>query len=99
MGKEKKVTNVKEILRERKKERQRLFTKKDSNNIMKKDYNPLNKDKGFYEREGLFMKETKDVILDELLEELNFIERIFFKMKFIKLYNKARINITNTIIK
>lgn len=77
----------------------KVFTKEIKNNIISKKYNPLNKDEGFYEREGLFMKETKDVVLDEVLEELNFIERVFFKKKFIKVYNKVRINIVNAMLK
>lgn len=66
-----------------------VFTKEDAKNIIRKKYNLLNKDEGFYEREGLFMKETKDIVLDEVIEELNFIERIFFKNKFIKVYKKG----------
>lgn len=66
--------------------RENLFTKSQTNNIISKKYNPLNKDEGFYEREGLFMRETRDVVLEEVLGELNFIERIFFKKKFIKVY-------------
>lgn len=31
----------------------------------------------------------KDVILDEVIKELNFIERIFFKKKFVKVYKKG----------
>ena len=62
----------------------KLFIKEKKNNIISDKYNPLN-----YEREGLFMKGTKDVVLDEIMEELNFIERIFFKNKFIKVYKKG----------
>ena len=69
------------------KESRKVFTNKKSNNIIKTIYNPLNKDyKSFYEREGLFMKETNDVILEDIIKELNFIERIFFKKKFIRIY-------------
>lgn len=68
---------------------EKVFTKEIKNNIINEKYNPLNKDESFYEREGLFMKKTKDVVLDEIMEELNFIERIFFKNKFIKVYKKG----------
>lgn len=68
---------------------EKVFTKKEENNIINQKYNPLNKDESFYEREGLFMKGTKDILLDEITEELNFIERIFFKNKFIKVYKKG----------
>ena len=68
---------------------EKIFTKEIKNNIISEKYNPLNKDESFYESEGLFMKETKDVLLNEVIEELNFIERIFFKNKFIKVYKKG----------
>lgn len=45
------------------------------------------------------MKETKDVILEEVMEELNFIEKLFFKRKFIKIYNKSRVNCINAMLK
>jgi len=54
-------------------------------NIIRKKYNPLNKDCKIFEREGLDMKE-KDIVLEEVIEQLNFIERIIFKKKFIKIY-------------
>ena len=82
------------------KESRKVFTNKKSNNIIKTIYNPLNKDyKSFYEREGLFMKETKEVILEDIFNELNFIERIFLKKKLIKVYNKIRVNIVNAMLK
>lgn len=57
----------------REKNYKKLFTKKETNNIISRKYNPLNKDKQrFYESEGLFMRETEDVVLNELMEELNF---------------------------
>lgn len=48
----------------------KVFTKEIKNNIISKKYNPLNKDEGFYKREGLFMKETKDVVFNEVMKEL-----------------------------
>lgn len=46
-----------------------VFTKNRKNIIMNKDYNPLNKDRCFYERKGLLMmnklKESILVILKE----------------------------------
>ena len=44
---------------------EKIFTKEIKNNIINQKYNPLNKDESFYERDGLFMKETKDVLLNE----------------------------------
>jgi hypothetical protein len=77
------------------KNEKKLFTNSKSNNIMRKN-SPL---KANYEREGLFMKETKDVILEEIGEKLNFIERIFLKKKYIRIYNKARITTINKLLK
>lgn len=71
---------------------EKIFTKKEKNNIMVKKYNPLNKDEGFYEREGLFMRETEELVLDEVMEGANFIRRIIlkvFKKDFIKVYKKG----------
>lgn len=81
---------------------EKAFTKNYGKNIMKKKYNPSNKDKVFYERKGLFMRETKDIVLKEITKELNYVERIivriFFKT-FIKVYNKTRIDIVNSMLK
>lgn len=68
---------------------EKVFTKEIKNNIINEKYNPLSVDDKIYEREGLFMRETKDIVLDEIMEELNFVERIFFKNKFIKVYKKG----------
>lgn len=43
--------------------------------------------------------EEKNVILNEVMKELNFIERIFLKRKIIKIYNKIRIDIVNAMLK
>ena len=49
---------------------EKIFTKEIKNNIINQKYNPLNKDESFYEREGLFMRGTKDIVLDEVVKEL-----------------------------
>lgn len=80
--------------------RTKVFTKKEKNIIIRKKNNPLNKNRRrVYEREGLFMNGTKDVILNEIMKELNFIERVFFKKKIIKMYNKVRVDIVNAMLK
>ncbi|MCI8640699.1 MAG: hypothetical protein HFJ59_02340 [Clostridia bacterium] len=44
--------------------KQKVFTKKESNNIIKENHNPLKVNyKNLFEKDGLFMKETKEVIL------------------------------------
>ena len=81
---------------------EKIFTKNRGKGIIKKKYNPLNKDKGFYERMGLYMKKEKDGVLNEITKELNYVERIivriFFKT-FVKVYNKTRIDIINKMLK
>lgn len=78
---------------------EKVFTDDGSNNIIKKDYNPLNKELyRNYEREGFIMKETKDIILNELEKELNFEEiDIIEKYSniFIKIYRKGMIDCFN----
>lgn len=65
----------------------KVFTKEESNIIMRKDYDPLNKDcKKSYEGEGLFMKETKDVVLDEEMKKL-----IISKEDFKKYFDERKI--------
>lgn len=82
-----------------------VFTKNESNNIMRKKYNLLNKDyKKICEREGLFMKETKDVELKEIekSKELNLKDRIIIKLfpkTFVKVYGIAGKRVFNNIYK
>ena len=45
-----------------------IFTKNDEKDIIKKKYNPSNEKSIFHEREGLPMRETKDIIRDIVLE-------------------------------
>lgn len=67
-----------------------IFTKSISNSTIKKNYNPLKVNCKIYKRrDGLYMRKTKDISLDEVIEELNFIEKVFFKRKFIEVYKKG----------
>lgn len=45
-----------------------IFTKNDEKDIIEKKYSPSNEINIFHEREGLLMKETKDIIKDIVLE-------------------------------
>ena len=65
---------------------QKVFTKKKRNNIINKDYNPLDKDCEIFESEGLFMRETKDVVLDVEMKEL-----IISKEDFKRFFNERKI--------
>lgn len=63
---------------------EKTFTKNDGKGIIYNKYNLLNKNY-FYEREGLLMKETEDIVL----KRLNIVERVFFKKKFIEIYKEG----------
>jgi len=82
---------------------ERLFTGEGKNIIINSKYNLLNKDnKNLYERGGLFMKETNDVILSEIMKKLDWkgkIVGIIFPKTLIKIYNISRIETINKIIK
>ena len=78
---------------------EKIFTNEKRKNIIFSKKSLLSKKyKKIYEREELFMKETNkerggvpmnernDIIFKDLMKELNFIEKIFFKKKFIKVY-------------
>ena len=79
----------------------KVFTKEDENIIMNDKYNPLNKDKGFYERKRLFMEEIneiKDVTLEELTKgitdkEKDIIEK--YANIFKKVYQRGMIDCFN----
>lgn len=81
----------------------KAFTNDDRNIIISRKYNLLNEDyKKSYEREGLFMKETNDIILDELMKQLDWKGKIvgrLFPKTLIKVYNISRIETINKIIK
>lgn len=79
---------------------EKVFTNEGRNNIINEDCKPLSKDDNkFYERgSGLFMKETKDILLEEILKGLNSEERIFVE-EYInickKIYRKGMIDSFN----
>ena len=79
------------------KSRRKIFTKNDGKDIIKK-HNLLNKNFNFYEREGLPMREKKNIVL----KKLNLVEKIFFRKKFIEIYKegvKAGYNWSNSIVR
>lgn len=77
---------MKNVAKEIEKESRNVFTKKSVSNTIRKNCNPL---KVYKRRDGLYMRKTKDISLDEVIEELNFIEKVFFKRKFIEVYKKG----------
>ena len=56
---------------------EKTFTKNMGKDIIQSKYNLLNKNKDFYEREGLDMRRTEDIVL----KELNIVERFFLDRK------------------
>lgn len=82
--------------------KKKVFTKDEGNIIINSKYNLLNKDnKNLYERGGLFMKETKDVILSEIMKQLDWKGKIvgkLFPKTLIKVYNISRIETINKSI-
>ena len=82
-----------------KKREEKVFTNEGRNNIINEDCNPLSKDYNkIYERGGLFMKETKDIVLEKILKGLNLEERIFVEehIKICKkIYRKGMIDSFN----
>lgn len=71
---------------------EKRFTKKKNNNIIRKNYNPLNKELlKSYKREGLFMEE-KDIVLKQIKEVLTLKEVEILKKNIgicIKIYKKG----------
>lgn len=82
---------------------EKIFTKKEKNNIINEKYNPSKMNcKSIYEREGLYVKKTKDVLLKEVTKELNVKEKIIvkiFEKTFNKVLNLSRISIVNKLLK
>ncbi len=84
-----------------KKEGGKLFTKKKSNNTIRKNYNPFEVNYKIYKRRDGSYNMDK-MILEEIKKDLNFKERIIVhinKKTFIKVFNKTRLEIINKYIK
>lgn len=85
------------------KNNERIFTKNNEKDIIYKKYNLFAaNNKKYLQRKGLFMKNTKEIILDEVTKELNWKEKIIVKIfnkTFNKVANLVRINTVNQMIK
>lgn len=79
MRKENEIKNVKKVERN-------VFTNGESNNIIRKDYDPLTVNKKYLQRKGMFMEGKKDVLLNEEMEKL-----IISKEDFRKYFNERKI--------
>ena len=67
----KKTKESKRIAEKYKKKWKKAFTKKYRKDIINKKYSPSKGKNIFHEREGLLMKETKDIILKAIVKELS----------------------------
>lgn len=75
-----------------------VFTKNNGKDIIYNKYNLLNKNNDFYEREGLSMRKTEDIVLNKVLNGLSLKERILVKIfskTFSKVYRKGMIECFN----
>jgi len=82
---------------------EKIFTKNDGKDIIGKKYNLFTaNNKKYLQRKGLFMKNTKEITLNEVMNELNWKEKIIvriFNKTFNKVANLIRINIVNKMLK
>ena len=80
---------------------EKIFTKNRGKGIIKKKYNPLNKDKNYFKGVGLYMRKVnkvKDVTLEKLMEGLTEKEKdivMEFPNTFKKVYQKGMLDCFN----
>ncbi len=94
MEKENEIKNVLKVKR-------KVFTKEESNIIIKKNYNPFTVNKNL-RKKGLCMKRIENVVLNEIKNELNWKEKIIVRIvnkTFNKVADLIRINTVNNLIK
>lgn len=72
MEKENEIKNVLKVKR-------KVFTKEESNIIIKKNYNPFTVNKKYLQRKGLCMKKEKDILLEEIEKQLTLEEKKIIK--------------------
>lgn len=56
------------------------FTIRERKDIINEEHNLLNKDENFYEREGLYVMKTKDVVLNETKNQKGKLEKLLTKI-------------------
>lgn len=72
------------ILNKNQKNNEKVFTKKKGKHIIREDYKPSDVDNKL-----LIYKRRSGLYMEEVLEKLNFLEKIFLKKKFIEVYKKG----------
>lgn len=84
------------------KKEKKVFTKNEEKGIIRLQYNLFIANNKNLRRKGFFMKEAKEIVVNELTEELNWKEKLIVKVfnkTFNKVVNLVRINTVNKMIR
>jgi hypothetical protein len=84
------------------KKEKKVFTKNEEKGIIRLQYNLFIANNKNLQRKGFFMKEAKEIVVNELTEELNWKEKLIvnvFNKTFNKVVNLVRINTVNKMIR
>ena len=84
------------------KNEKKVFTKNEEKGIIRLQYNLFIANNKNLQRKGFFMKEAKEIVVNELTEELNWKEKLIvnvFNKTFNKVVNLVRINTVNKMIR
>lgn len=84
------------------KKEKKVFTKNEEKGIIRLQYNLFIANNKNLQRKGFFMKEAKEIVVNELTEELNWKEKLIvnvFNKTFNKVVNLIRINTVNKMIR
>ena len=84
------------------KKEKKVFTKNEEKGIIRLQYNLFIANNKNLQRKGFFMKEAKEIVVNELTEELNWKEKLsvkVFNKTFNKVVNLVRINTVNKMIR
>ena len=84
------------------KKEKKVFTKNQEKGIIRLQYNLFIANNKNLQRKGFFMKEAKEIVVNELTEELNWKEKLIVKVfnkTFNKVVNLVRINTINKMIR
>ena len=84
------------------KKEKKVFTKNEEKGIIRLQYNLFIANNKNLQRKGFFMKKAKEIVVNELTEELNWKEKLIvnvFNKTFNKVVNLVRINTVNKMIR
>ena len=84
------------------KKEKKVFTKNEEKGIIRLQYNLFIANNKNLQRKGFFMKEAKEIVVNELTEELNWKEKLIVKVfnkTFNKVVNLVRITTVNKMIR